>query len=140
MNIMRSLSIGGLFKKGPQEEEMEKQRTNSYPPSQETVSPSFVVSVQLFYGFEMDMIRVWSIGREHTYRQANDGLKQGSQLIGDALQTEIDPLAERGAQEADHVQYKTLKWWHCGVLMIAECISLGILSLPHSMAIMGLVP
>jgi hypothetical protein len=51
---MRSLSITGLFKKEPNVEEMEKQRTNSYPPSQETVSHSFVVFVQLFHGFESD--------------------------------------------------------------------------------------
>lgn len=53
---------------------------------------------------------------------------------------EIDPLAEELLQGQDHVHYKTLNWWHGGILMIAECISLGILSLPHAMARLGLVP
>jgi hypothetical protein len=37
------------------------------------------------------------------------------------------------------IEYKTLSWFNCGVLMAAECISLGILSLPNVMATIGLV-
>jgi hypothetical protein len=44
-------------------------------------------------------------------------------------------LVEPGPGEVD---YRGLNWWHCGVLMIAECISLGVLSLPDAMAVLGL--
>jgi hypothetical protein len=54
--------------------------------------------------------------------------------------TEVDPLAEDLILSQDHVHYKTLNWWHCGILMIAECISLGILSLPAALAKLGLIP
>ncbi|KAF2809538.1 amino acid transporter [Mytilinidion resinicola] len=33
-----------------------------------------------------------------------------------------------------------MEWWHCGVLMLAETISLGVLSLPQAVATLGLVP
>jgi hypothetical protein len=50
--------------------------------------------------------------------------------------TPADPLA---GEEGSGVKYKTCEWWHVGILMVAECISLGILSLPHAMATLGLV-
>ena len=53
---------------------------------------------------------------------------------------EVDPLAEELIPGQDHVHYKTLSWWHCGILMIAECVSLGILSLPAALATLGLLP
>ncbi|KAI9727151.1 MAG: hypothetical protein M1828_007352 [Chrysothrix sp. TS-e1954] len=37
------------------------------------------------------------------------------------------------------VQFKTMSWWHVGLLMIAETISLGILSLPWALATLGFV-
>jgi amino acid permease len=33
-----------------------------------------------------------------------------------------------------------MSWWHVGILMIAENISLGILALPQSVAVLGLLP
>ncbi|OJJ58068.1 hypothetical protein ASPSYDRAFT_1178640 [Aspergillus sydowii CBS 593.65] len=45
-----------------------------------------------------------------------------------------------GAEETGEVKYRTLEWWQCGMIMIAETISLGILSLPSAMATLGLVP
>jgi amino acid permease len=36
--------------------------------------------------------------------------------------------------------YKTLQWWRAGALLIAETISLGILSLPKVVATVGFVP
>ena len=48
----------------------------------------------------------------------------------------LDPLED----DAGGIKYKTLKWWHCGMLMIAETISLGILSLPSTLSIIGLIP
>lgn len=45
-----------------------------------------------------------------------------------------------GDEELAEVKYRTLQWWQCGMIMIAETISLGILSLPSAMAVLGLVP
>ncbi|KAB8251809.1 amino acid transporter [Aspergillus flavus] len=45
-----------------------------------------------------------------------------------------------GDEEFAEVKYRTLRWWQCGMIMIAETISLGILSLPSAMAALGLVP
>ena len=45
------------------------------------------------------------------------------------------------ASEANaEVHYKTCKWYHAGVLMIAETISLGVLALPQALASLGFVP
>ncbi len=38
------------------------------------------------------------------------------------------------------IQYKTLSWPLVAVLMIAEIVSNGMLSLPSSLAVVGLVP
>jgi len=38
------------------------------------------------------------------------------------------------------IQYKTLSWQLVAVLMIAEIVSNGMLSLPSSLAVVGIVP
>ena len=48
-----------------------------------------------------------------------------------------DPFGDESEAE---VKYKTLSWWKCGIIMIAETIALGILSLPSALATLGLVP
>ncbi|TPX24560.1 hypothetical protein DIZ76_013908 [Coccidioides immitis] len=45
-----------------------------------------------------------------------------------------------GNEEFADVKYKVMTWWQCGMIMIAETISLGILSLPSAVAALGLVP
>ncbi|KAF7592255.1 hypothetical protein BBP40_000457 [Aspergillus hancockii] len=45
-----------------------------------------------------------------------------------------------GNEECGEVKYRVMSWWQCGMLMIAENMSLGILSLPSAMATLGLVP
>lgn len=40
----------------------------------------------------------------------------------------------------EKIQYKTLSWQLVAVLMIAEIVSNGMLSLPSSLAVVGLVP
>lgn len=45
-----------------------------------------------------------------------------------------------GDEEFAEVKYKVLKWWQCGCLMVAETVSLGVLSLPAAVAGLGLVP
>lgn len=43
-------------------------------------------------------------------------------------------------EEEGDVQYRTLTWWQAAMIMIAETISLGILSLPSVLATVGMVP
>ncbi|OJJ29838.1 hypothetical protein ASPWEDRAFT_79820, partial [Aspergillus wentii DTO 134E9] len=45
-----------------------------------------------------------------------------------------------GNEEFAEVKYKVLTWWQCGLLMVAETVSLGVLSLPAAVATLGLVP
>lgn len=45
-----------------------------------------------------------------------------------------------GDETNKQVKYRTMEWWHAAMVMIAETISLGILSLPSAMAGLGLVP
>ncbi|KAH8430945.1 uncharacterized protein LDX57_008608 [Aspergillus melleus] len=45
-----------------------------------------------------------------------------------------------GNEEHAQVKYKTLKWWQCGLLMVAETVSLGVLALPSAIAALGLGP
>ena len=45
-----------------------------------------------------------------------------------------------GDEEFAEIKYRTLQWWQCGMIMIAETVSLGILSLPSAVAVLGLVP
>lgn len=50
---------------------------------------------------------------------------------------EQDPF---GNEDGAGIHYKTLRWWQCSLLMIAETISLGILSLPSVISTMGYIP
>ncbi|KAI1843553.1 hypothetical protein JX266_010186 [Neoarthrinium moseri] len=43
-------------------------------------------------------------------------------------------------EDGEDINYKTLEWWQAGVVMIAETVSLGILSLPAVIANLGLAP
>ncbi|KAL8824059.1 MAG: hypothetical protein Q9191_005327, partial [Dirinaria sp. TL-2023a] len=45
-----------------------------------------------------------------------------------------------GSEENHQIHYKTLSWPLVAVLMIAEIVSNGMLSLPSSLAVVGLVP
>ncbi|CAG7925021.1 unnamed protein product [Penicillium olsonii] len=45
-----------------------------------------------------------------------------------------------GSEDVAEVKYRTMTWWQCGMLMIAENVSLGILSIPSTMAVLGMVP
>ncbi|KAH6840578.1 transmembrane amino acid transporter protein-domain-containing protein [Chaetomium sp. MPI-CAGE-AT-0009] len=42
--------------------------------------------------------------------------------------------------DSEEINYHTLTWWQAGVVMIAETVSLGILSLPAVVATLGLAP
>ncbi|CAI7656923.1 unnamed protein product [Penicillium bialowiezense] len=65
----------------------------------------------------------------------------------DEPQREEDGMAKAGEvhdafgnEEYAEIKYKTLKWWQCGLLMICESVSLGVLSLPSAIATLGFVP
>ena len=45
-----------------------------------------------------------------------------------------------GDETNAQVKYKTMKWWQASMIMIAETISLGILSLPSVLATVGFAP
>ncbi|KAF2155698.1 hypothetical protein K461DRAFT_274714 [Myriangium duriaei CBS 260.36] len=69
---------------------------------------------------------------------AEDIVPQNSNEHGtDSYKVEHDPF---GNEEGSGIHYKSLKWWQCSLLMIAETISLGILSLPAVIATMGFIP
>ncbi|KAJ5624748.1 hypothetical protein N7510_001057 [Penicillium lagena] len=58
-------------------------------------------------------------------------------LKEDADRKYLEPF---GNEETAEVKYRTMKWWHCGMLMIAENVSVGILSLPSAVATLGMAP
>ncbi|KAK1621940.1 aromatic and neutral aliphatic amino acid permease [Colletotrichum phormii] len=43
-------------------------------------------------------------------------------------------------EDGELIDYKTLTWWQGGIVLIAETVSLGILSLPSVLATVGLIP
>ncbi|KAJ5611937.1 hypothetical protein N7528_009042 [Penicillium herquei] len=45
-----------------------------------------------------------------------------------------------GDETNAEVKYKTMEWWQTGMFMIAESVSLGVLSLPATLAQLGLAP
>ncbi|EME77733.1 uncharacterized protein MYCFIDRAFT_45761 [Pseudocercospora fijiensis CIRAD86] len=55
--------------------------------------------------------------------------------------TKYDNRSDPFGDESDaEVKYRTMTWWQAAAIMIAETISLGILSLPSVLASIGLVP
>jgi amino acid permease len=50
------------------------------------------------------------------------------------------PVPMSDTESAALIDYKTLTWWKGGIILIAETVSLGILSLPSVLATLGLVP
>jgi hypothetical protein len=59
----------------------------------------------------------------------------------DSVQKEKeDEQAIKGDVEDGGKNYKTMSWWHCGLIMLAETVSLGVMSLPWAISKIGLVP
>ncbi|QSL64550.1 hypothetical protein MERGE_001851 [Pneumocystis wakefieldiae] len=56
------------------------------------------------------------------------------QPVEDKLYDEKNPFQD----ESNGVKYRTMSWTHTGILMIAETISLGVLSLPSMYATLGI--
>jgi hypothetical protein len=65
---------------------------------------------------------------EQTATVKNEGRKDDNALLP-------TPTVDDG-----EVDYHSMNWWQCGMIMIAETISLGILSLPSVLANVGLIP
>ncbi|GFF38633.1 N amino acid transport system protein [Aspergillus udagawae] len=64
-------------------------------------------------------------------------------LAGDEKKYDATPAYKQdafGDESNAEVKYKVMKWWQCGLLMVAETVSLGVLSLPAAVAGLGLVP
>ncbi|MCJ1255898.1 hypothetical protein MMC24_003716 [Lignoscripta atroalba] len=59
---------------------------------------------------------------------------------GDGFGSHYDDADVFGHEENHQIVYKTLSWQLVAVLMIAEIVSNGMLSLPSSLAVVGLVP
>lgn len=53
-----------------------------------------------------------------------------------------DPFADEDDSSVvcGDIKFRSLEWWQCGMVMIAETISLGILSLPSVLSTVGLIP
>jgi len=56
------------------------------------------------------------------------------------LKTEEPVYDVFGKDEEHSIRYKTMSWVKCGVVMIAETIALGVLSLPSVLLTVGMVP
>lgn len=65
-----------------------------------------------------------------------DGGRRRSSFWDNSKEDE-DPF---GDEEDSEVKYRTMTWWQAAMVMIAETISLGILSLPSVLAAVGMVP
>ncbi|KAK6063409.1 transmembrane amino acid transporter [Seiridium cupressi] len=51
-----------------------------------------------------------------------------------------EPAPSYSQEDGVEINYKTLEWWQAAVVLIAETVSLGILSLPAVVANLGLAP
>ncbi|GJD10805.1 N amino acid transport system protein [Galdieria sulphuraria] len=56
------------------------------------------------------------------------------------LKTEETVYDVYGNEEEHSIRYKTMSWVKCGVVMIAETIALGVLSLPSVLLTVGMLP
>lgn len=64
----------------------------------------------------------------------------GPRNSSDAESQKIEPALDVfGDESGAEIQYKTMAWWQASMVMVAENISLGILSLPAVLATNGLV-
>ncbi|KAF4120415.1 to aromatic and neutral aliphatic amino acid permease [Geosmithia morbida] len=66
-------------------------------------------------------------------KEAIQGQDDGKAMVGNVS-------AGSDVDEAPLINYRTLSWWHGGIILIAETVSLGILSLPSVIATLGLAP
>lgn len=70
-----------------------------------------------------------------TARSDVSGVRDGCEPLAEIAQNDVF-----GREEAHDIKYKSLSWPMTAVLMIAEIVSNGMLSLPSSLGSIGLVP
>lgn len=79
-----------------------------------------------------------TMGRSEKDTYSSQSLEPTSEINpGEAHSHAVDVF---GPEDNHQIQYKTLSWEFVAVLMIAEIVSNGMLSLPSSLAVVGLVP
>lgn len=76
------------------------------------------------------------IDPEHRLERVNSRRSRSRLLQSIGRSAASDPFANSG--EGTH--YRSMTWWQAGFIMIAETVSLGILSLPSVVMTLGLVP
>ncbi|MCJ1244422.1 hypothetical protein MMC30_001620 [Trapelia coarctata] len=77
---------------------------------------------------------------KYTYQRMNLSNDDPERIVVPCPLVDKDQQDPFGSETSAGVKYRTLSWVQCGMLMIAETVSLGILSLPSSLAILGIVP
>jgi amino acid permease len=79
--------------------------------------------------------RSMPVDGEKAYSDSGDTTRKD--FAADGNGSKADPFGDES--NAD-VKYRTMEWWQGALIMIAETISLGILSLPSVFATIGMVP
>ncbi|KAF7170209.1 hypothetical protein CNMCM5623_002706 [Aspergillus felis] len=87
--------------------------------------------------------RIVSLSPDHSNMDAESQTQaQKPEDMDQKKEEPVQPIRQDafGDEEFAEVKYKVLKWWQGGLLMVAETISLGILSLPAAVGTVGLAP
>ncbi|KAF4304774.1 hypothetical protein GTA08_BOTSDO08266 [Botryosphaeria dothidea] len=79
------------------------------------------------------------MSRKYYSDNAYDAPEQ-QEVANGALPLTYDEADVFGNEEGHQIKYKTLSWPLVAVLMVAEIVSNGMLSLPSSLAVVGIVP
>ncbi|KAL8687922.1 MAG: hypothetical protein Q9218_006039 [Villophora microphyllina] len=80
--------------------------------------------------------RVANLHGNHSNEKMSDDEKDLKAVQTQQSQASEEPF---GDETNSDVKYRTMAWWQAGMIMIAETISLGILSLPSVLAEIGIV-
>ena len=91
-------------------------------------------------------IALTAVATKHSNRDKGSVTKHDEKKPNDFNSEQSSVDAEKCSSKSVRLQgqldvkYRTMAWWQAGVIMIAETISLGILSLPSALATVGLIP
>ncbi|THX33420.1 amino acid transporter [Aureobasidium pullulans] len=78
------------------------------------------------------------ISRPDTGRRKSSMSRRKNSAYEDPFSRKED--VDEGEMQDAEIDYQSMEWWQASMIMIAETISLGILSLPSVLARIGLVP
>ena len=104
-----------------------------------TVSKSDMATNNYASGYADNGVVNWK-GYQLEYglkERGSDEAEKGEPVTDVSSKVSQDPFGDETRSE---VKYRTMHWWQAGMIMIAETISLGILSLPSVLAATGFVP